>query len=48
MPLVFGLDIGTTSVGFAVIDHDSELATGKSTVSACESFRKRAIRRACR
>ena len=29
MLLVFGLDIGTTSVGFAVIDHDSELATGK-------------------
>ena len=29
MPLVFGLDIGTTSVGFAVIDHDSEAATGK-------------------
>ena len=29
MPLVFGLDIGTTSVGFAVIDHDSELDTGK-------------------
>ena len=29
MALVFGLDIGTTSVGFAVIDHDSELATGK-------------------
>ena len=29
MPLVFGLDIGTTSVGFAVIEHDSELATGK-------------------
>ncbi len=29
MPLVFGLDIGTTSVGFAVIDYDSELATGK-------------------
>ncbi len=29
MPLVFGLDVGTTSVGFAVIDHDSELATGK-------------------
>ena len=29
MPLIFGLDIGTTSVGFAVIDHDSELATGK-------------------
>ena len=29
MALVFGLDIGTTSVGFAVIDHDSELASGK-------------------
>ena len=29
MPLVFGLDIGTTSIGFAVIDHDSEIATGK-------------------
>ena len=29
MPLLFGLDIGTTSVGFAVIDHDSKLATGK-------------------
>ena len=29
MPLVFGLDIGTTSVGFAVIDHDSEAATGQ-------------------
>ena len=29
MPLVFGLDIGTTSVGFAVIDHDSQLATGR-------------------
>ena len=29
MPLVFGLDIGTTSVGFAVIDHDVEPATGK-------------------
>ena len=28
-PWSFGLDIGTTSVGFAVIDHDSELATGK-------------------
>ena len=28
MPLVFGLDIGTTSVGFAVIDHNSELGTG--------------------
>ena len=28
-PLIFGLDIGTTSIGFAVIDHDSELATGK-------------------
>lgn len=29
MPLVFGLDIGTTSVGFAVIDHDLDLGTGK-------------------
>ena len=29
MPLVFGLDIGTTSVGFAVIEHDSKLTTGK-------------------
>ena len=29
MPLVFGLDIGTTSVGFAVIDHASGLATGQ-------------------
>ena len=29
MPLVFGFDIGTTSVGFAVIDHESEVATGK-------------------
>ena len=29
MPLVFGLDIGATSIGFAVIDHDCELATGK-------------------
>lgn len=29
MPLVFGLDIGTTSVGFAVIDHNSELTTGE-------------------
>ena len=29
MPLVFGLDIGTTSIGFAVIEHDNELATGK-------------------
>ncbi len=28
MPLVFGLDIGTTSVGFAVIEHDAALATG--------------------
>ena len=28
-PLIFGLDIGTTSIGFAVVDHDSELATGK-------------------
>lgn len=29
MPLVFGFDIGTTSIGFAVIDHDVDLATGK-------------------
>ena len=29
MPLVFGLDIGTTSVGFAVIDHDVGRAEGK-------------------
>ena len=27
MPPVFGLDIGATSVGFAVIDRDSDLAT---------------------
>jgi CRISPR-associated endonuclease Csn1 len=25
---IFGFDIGTTSIGFAVIDHDSELETG--------------------
>jgi len=29
MPLIFGFDIGTTSVGFAVIEHDPELASGK-------------------
>ena len=29
MRLVFGLDIGTISVGFAEIDHVSEFATGK-------------------
>ena len=29
MPLVFGLDIGTTSVGFAAVDHDPELGSGK-------------------
>lgn len=29
MPLVFGLDIGTTSIGFAVVEHDVERATGK-------------------
>ena len=28
MALVFGLDIGTTSIGFAVIDHDPERGTG--------------------
>ena len=30
MQLVFGLDIGTISVGFAVIDHVSELATANT------------------
>ena len=29
MSLVFGLDIGTTSIGFAVIEHDISLATGR-------------------
>ena len=29
MPLVFGFDIGTTSIGFAVIDHDAEPRTGE-------------------
>ena len=29
MPLVFGLDIGTTSIGFAVIEHDVSHATGR-------------------
>ena len=29
MPLVFGLGIGTTSVGFVVIDHESEAAMRK-------------------
>ena len=29
MALVFGFDIGTTSIGFAVIDHDSGQGTGK-------------------
>ena len=29
MSLVFGLDIGTTSIGFAVIEHDVSLATGR-------------------
>lgn len=29
MPLVFGLDIGTTSIGFAVIEHDDEFAKEK-------------------
>ena len=28
MPLIFGLDIGTTSIGFAVIDHQAELSSG--------------------
>lgn len=29
MPLIFGFDIGTTSIGFAVIDHDPEAETGR-------------------
>lgn len=29
MALIFGLDIGTTSIGFAVIDHDPDKAEGK-------------------
>lgn len=29
MALIFGFDIGTTSIGFAVIDHDSVAATGE-------------------
>ncbi len=29
MALIFGFDIGTTSVGFAVIDHDPDEATGE-------------------
>ena len=29
MQLIFGLDIGTTSIGFAVIDHDPQKATGR-------------------
>ena len=29
MALVFGFDIGTTSIGFAVIDHDPDQGTGK-------------------
>ena len=29
MALVFGFDIGTTSIGFAVIDHDPEQGNGK-------------------
>ncbi len=28
MALAFGIDIGTTSIGFAVIDHDVELSSG--------------------
>ena len=30
MRLIFGLDIGTTSIGFAVIDHDPNRATGNA------------------
>ena len=29
MPPVLGLDIGATSVGFVVIDHEFDLATGR-------------------
>ncbi len=29
MPLIFGLDIGTTSIGYAAIDNDVERGTGK-------------------
>jgi len=29
MSLIFGFDIGTTSIGFAVIDHDPDRKTGK-------------------
>lgn len=29
MPLIFGFDIGTTSIGFAVIEHDRQYGTGK-------------------
>ena len=29
MKLIFGFDIGTTSIGFAVIEHDPEQSTGK-------------------
>lgn len=28
MSLIFGLDIGTTSIGFAVVDHDPDRSTG--------------------
>ena len=29
MTRIFGLDIGTASVGFAVIDHDADAGTGE-------------------
>lgn len=29
MQRIFGLDIGTTSIGFAVIDHDRDRSTGR-------------------
>ena len=29
MERIFGLDIGTTSIGFAVIDHDTERQSGR-------------------
>ncbi len=28
VPIIFGLDIGTTSIGYAVIDHDTDRAAG--------------------
>ena len=36
LSLIFGLDIGTTSIGFAVVDHDVQLSTG--TVLYSDNF----------